>query len=622
MKRLLVLLPLLLLTLLACQKPPTVIPDIYYQVTYYIDEEVYLQSDYLVGSPLILPTNPTSQELSHGRDGEFIFDGWSTSPSSKVSPVDLIIVSDLSIYAFYHVYERQTLTVKYYVDNVLFYTSEVFEGTTLQLIEPPLKSGYDFVAWSTKKDQLLPYEGNPISRNLSLHAIFQAQQFDNTDFLDIHYALEASFEEGVSEVLGRLTINFTSTVLVEDIYFHLFANSYLPGGSAMSYGEVTQSGELIILGVSDGINSLSYDDSGDARQTLIVHLNDILYPNQQISLIIDYNLIVPRSTNRLGQAGKMVSLTQWHPLLAKYVNNAWNHLQYSINGESDYVESASYDLEVTHPSAYKVASGGIDIVEAGSPYSVTRAHLEHGRIMAFIVSKDFAIESYTTATNVTIRAVYDQSKHYSFLPQMFSEIGEAIDFFSSNIGPFAYHQEFDMVETAVSGFAMEYSGLVQMGSSFNTGWGGYETLVHELGHQWFYSMMGVNSQINAFFDEGFTEFITSWFYHKTNQYYADANWIAQNYPFIGESMLYFDRRPSYVYSNTVYSGTATVLEVVRRKYGEDKIAQFFASIYSGYVHKVIERPDIVKVFENVFGQSAAVDFSSILTTGYKTTYFN
>ncbi|MDR2828484.1 MAG: InlB B-repeat-containing protein, partial [Acholeplasmatales bacterium] len=461
-----------------------------YNVSFYVFDELLEKTAYYNNTTILLFLAPDI-------DG-YAFLGWSFSKTEFIEvPYDYLVTTNLDIYGFYEVIPPITYTVKFYVNASLWYSITGIEGEIIEFPTAPVHTNYVFALWSTKVDQAIYYENIGLYDDVNLYSIYKKLTFDNTDFTNINYNLKASFDEGILTVTSNLTITFTTTVIIEDVYFHLYANSYIEGGSAMIYGQIARFGGINILNVNDTINDLSFNYDLDKQQTLVVNLLTPLFPNEQITLSIDYILLVPASTNRLGTDGPVTSITQWHPLLAKYINNKWNHGQYSTNGESDYIESASFDLEVTHPKAYTVLSGGVDETAEFDTYSVTTSHLDNGRIMAFFASKNFILKTYTTSSNGKIR-VAAISQNISYYNQMFEAVSDAIDFYSDILGPFIYNNEFDIIETNVEGFAMEYSGIVQMGPGFNTSWGGYDTIIHELGHQWFYSIIGTNSKENPF----------------------------------------------------------------------------------------------------------------------------
>ena len=54
---------------------------------------------------------------------------------------------------------------------------------------------------------------------------------------------------------------------------------------------------------------------------------------------------------------------------------------------------------------------------------------------------------------------------------------------------------------------MEYP-MITMDANRNPGY--HSLLAHEIGHNWFYGMIGNNETYRAMMDEGFTQFLTVW----------------------------------------------------------------------------------------------------------------
>ena len=84
---------------------------------------------------------------------------------------------------------------------------------------------------------------------------------------------------------------------------------------------------------------------------------------------------------------------------------------------------------------------------------------------------------------------------------------DVIRVFSEDIGKYAYHK----IIVADARDGMEYPMITLDGGS-DPGYRGL--LAHEIGHQWFYAMVGSNETYRAALDEGFTQFLTSWALNK------------------------------------------------------------------------------------------------------------
>jgi aminopeptidase N len=100
---------------------------------------------------------------------------------------------------------------------------------------------------------------------------------------------------------------------------------------------------------------------------------------------------------------------------------------------------------------------------------------------------------------------------------------KAIEGFSARYAPFPY-SELDIVSTPTSALGIEYPGMIAVASRIYNVDGTYRgvpasvylesTVAHEVGHQWFYNLVGDDQLDDPWLDESLTQFVTL-------QYYAD-----------------------------------------------------------------------------------------------------
>ncbi len=74
-----------------------------------------------------------------------------------------------------------------------------------------------------------------------------------------------------------------------------------------------------------------------------------------------------------------------------------------------------------------------------------------------------------------------------------------------------------MVQTNTGAGGIEYPGVIVVADAYwNTGSDFFETVVaHEVGHQWFYSLVGNNQVADPFIDESLTSFTEYVYYWNT-----------------------------------------------------------------------------------------------------------
>ncbi|WP_171015027.1 M1 family aminopeptidase [Culicoidibacter larvae] len=458
------------------------------------------------------------------------------------------------------------------------------------------------------------------------------------DFSNIHYQLIGDLDVENRVATGTQTTTFTASSIAEPldtVGFHLYANSYSSPETSpsMGYSSIPAKDALGRITVTEAtVNGNKIEKFNSEGQFLELKLPEAIQPGETVEVTLVFNTKVPVSTERFGCYEEICSYTQWHPLLAKYNvdTKTWDDHNYALQGESDYIDDASYNATLTYPEKYTAVTGGVDNEKVLDGKKQLTAELEHGRIFAIIISEHFEIKE-KTFDETTIRTVHD-SRNTDFTEKdnenLFTDANGAISFFSEKLGEFAYAKQFDIVETAVEGFAMEYSGLVQMGYFFNGqhDYQFYDVVAHEIGHQWMYSKIGSNSASSPFIDEGFTTFITAYYYEIEHQDNPDAEYLGLSslaayytgqtiHGPIGESVYYFDKQGAYAYSDAVYSGTALALNELRLLDGQ-KLDAVLAAIADKHSYGFVTRNDIYSYIEEQYGVDTKEQFMYMINEPY------
>lgn len=101
-----------------------------YTITYIVDEEIYAVDTIAYGDTIALIAEPTQEG--------YTFSGWSEVP--EIMPAEDIIVTGSFV--------RNTYTITYVVDSVVYATDSITYGDTIALLDEPTQEGYTFSGWS------------------------------------------------------------------------------------------------------------------------------------------------------------------------------------------------------------------------------------------------------------------------------------------------------------------------------------------------------------------------------------------------------------------------------------------------------------------------------------------
>lgn len=372
---------------------------------------------------------------------------------------------------------------------------------------------------------------------------------------DVHYQIKAQIDETTDIITGdeELTYFNNSPDTLHFVYFHLYQNAFQPGSylddlqhhndAHPNYGknENARLGTLV-----DELKA-----NGKALKTLAdntilkVFLNEPLPPNSSVKLFIRFRTFYDNGSTRRRmkkyKAGKFNHYNgcQWYPKICVYDRKSgWNTDQH-MNREF-YGDFGTFDVELTFASNYIVEATGVLQNEAEVlpdslkqkldlrnfkdtkwdtassviiPYKKgdTKTwvyHAENVHDFAFTADPTYRIHDtiiYPGRLNgAAVRCVaIVQEPHASGWQNAAEYLAKIITVFSRDFGVFEYPK----IVVADAQDGMEYPMLTLDGGRDKEYRG---LLVHEVGHNWFYGMIGNNETYRAMLDEGFTQFLTSW----------------------------------------------------------------------------------------------------------------
>ncbi|MEY2829388.1 MAG: hypothetical protein RIQ33_1246, partial [Bacteroidota bacterium] len=278
-----------------------------------------------------------------------------------------------------------------------------------------------------------------------------------------------------------------------------------------------------------------------------IKLNKVLPPNMGLAFQISFKTYWDNGTQRRrmkkfdevghkDEAGyRHYDGVHWYPRICVYdAKFGWDVQQHM--GKEFYGDYGSFDVTLNFPANYVVeATGWLQNEEEAMPFEL-RKKLD---IKNFIDKKSSSIKSnkpseiipYVSANRKTWKYHATNVHDFAFTADPSYRIGEAewngikivslvqeshaagwknaadytakvIEYYSNRVGMYAYPKM--VVADAQDG--MEYPMLTLDGGSDP----GYrDLLAHEVGHNWFFGMVGNNETYRAMLDEGFTQFLNT-----------------------------------------------------------------------------------------------------------------
>jgi Peptidase family M1 domain len=371
------------------------------------------------------------------------------------------------------------------------------------------------------------------------------------------YTVNLSSDAAGTTWTGHESVSFTnaSAAPLNDVYLRLWDN----------YHGNCPTTPITVSNVTGGTASaLSVGCTA-----LDVTLPTPLQQGQSGSIGFDLKIVVPSGADRFGHDGAFAFIGNALPVLAVRDGSGWHLDPYTNNGESFYSLAADFHVTLDHPSGLQVPATGTSVDTPGSTgRTVTTATATKVRDFAWAAGA-FSKVSGTSPAGVKVNVYAVSGISSSSSQSMLSTAESAIDAHAARFGAYPYGEVDAVLDNNFWFGGMEYPGFVLDLVDSNA-------LTHELGHQYFYGIVGDDEYNSPWLDEAFTDYATDMAEGKTGSgCWNSVSW-ASSAEKITNSMAYWDAHSSR-YSTVVYGYGKCALHDLQRLIGDSAMSTLLRS---------------------------------------------
>ena len=467
--------------------------------------------------------------------------------------------------------------------------------------------------------------------------------------LPAKYSMDLDFNANTKTLTGseEVTIKNSTGTSLKDIVFHLYPDSYNKKETMPSQVGIigtkdlteAQKGDIYINKVLVNEKNVKFTQDD---QILKISLDEAFKRNGNIKIFISFKLKLPMGTSRLGYMDNDYSLTNWYPILSMYDNkeNKWDENTFNVVGESNYSDIADYNVNLKVPKDYVVASTGEENEKSSDENSkIMNLNANNVRDFVIIMSPNYKVLS-KEIDRIKVNIYYltkEDDNDNSTAQDVLDSAVSAVQFFSQQFGKYPY-DELDLMESHLSGGAMEYPQIIQMpiypekilSSKSNDQYisGLYENsfisqaAVHEVGHQWWYVTVGNNEFKEPFLDESLATFSTAYYFEKTEGEYSQngiLNMIPTysnenmgtlssqyKFPSIGSGVDKFDDDSNGAgYVLVIYGKGPLLIEDLRKRVGDTVFLDIMQTYFKEYKFKNSSIEGFLSVVEKKAGKNVS-----------------
>lgn len=464
---------------------------------------------------------------------------------------------------------------------------------------------------------------------------------------EVNYRIKGTLDDQAHTFTGSIEMDYinNSPDTLSFIYLHLWANGFKDRNTAFARQKVRQgSGSFYFAEDKDlgNYSELQFTVDGqpaihklqkDNPDIAVLTLPKVLKSGERITIKSPLVLKIPASFSRLGHVGESYQMTQWYPKPAVYDREGWHPMPYLDMGEY-YSEFGSFDVQITLPKNYIVAATGVlqteseieflngeieksnqllrdslprntQIPPSDSLYKTIRFTAEKVHDFAWFADKRFYVQKdeVTLASGKKVDTwTYFTNAEGELWKKGIDYVNRATLFYSEKVGEYPYPHATAVQSALSAGGGMEYPmitviGLMGAAQPLD------EVITHEVGHNWFYGILGFDERKHGWLDEG----INSYYDHRYTETYYGDNGVDLLPEFIMKKTDYNVRELAYLYQARrnldqapgldsddfsrinyflgIYEKPAVVFKYLEKYLGTDRFDKIMQSFYREWEFK-------------------------------------
>lgn len=331
-------------------------------------------------------------------------------------------------------------------------------------------------------------------------------------------------------LMAQETIEYTNHApdALQEIWFHIWPNAYSQRNTPFAK-HFLENGSLKFHVAPDScrgfMDSLKFTvngqdakwETGTSPDIVRLVLPSPLLSGNTCIIQTPFRVKIPCMYSRMGYENTVFCITQWYPKPAVYDLRGWNTMPYLDQGEF-YSEFGKTDISISIPENYVVAASGLmqnedekerlarNSPKTGSNLKTLRYILKNTHDFAWFASPNFhyACDTFYLdhGQQILLQSFLDnrgknlKDEHEKIL----ADIKATLEFRNAYIGAYSWPVVTVVQGPLISGGGMEYPTITVIPKPYRG------VIEHEVGHNWFYGMLGSDERKFPWMDEGLNTF--------------------------------------------------------------------------------------------------------------------
>ncbi|SMC99164.1 M1 family metallopeptidase [Pedobacter nyackensis] len=386
----------------------------------------------------------------------------------------------------------------------------------------------------------------------------------------VSYKIDVALNDQEKSLKGfeKIVYKNNSPSSLNFIWFHIWPNAYKNENTALFQqlkNDTTRAGKLEKY-THGSIEGLNFKVNGKIATTeahpnpqyidiIKVKLPTALKPGDSVTITTDFKVKLPSYFSRSGFADGEFMICQWYPKPAVFDKSGWHEFPYLDMGEF-YSDYASFDVNITVPANYVVGATGVlqnadelatyksigakntgnrtakpALYVAKNAKGLKKLNYKISNVpdFAWFADKDFVIQYDTLkleSGKVVDAFTYYHNRDSTLWNYSIDYAKDAVKRYSKWIGEYEYPvvQVVEGPKNNSSG-GMEYPTITLITSPDAKKESLDAVIAHEVGHNWFMSMLGSNERKHAWQDEGLNTYFQFRYEaekYRSNSIFGDA----------------------------------------------------------------------------------------------------